>query len=665
MGVVEILTRLTLDDQSSTALKHIQAGFQEVQHEETAATKAAGFFQQTLSTIIGMNFMEGIHKVMEFGESFVGLAEEESKFLKSNAAMMAAVDGLSFGKGMEEAEGFAKQLDDVAVQSGQTVDAVKEAFSAMNELTGAGANEMQANAKAVGDMSQVARVLGKDIGWLTSQFSLMTETGIVRPRSQLFLLLKGIGVFQGEAKAAAAAFGKMAEEDRVRLLTDGVGKLADKFRTIPLGFQDYVKSIKDVIELTKEDVGMPILKALTPAMHSMLDVIKQMRPLLVQLGTELASHVADVMRQLTGWMKDGLTYLSVHRREILQSIEEAVSKIKSVFEWVLSHKGTLAAMFAVKEFGPTAASGAGAAFGAARVAGGAMVAASGAGSASAFVGGVGGLAISIPIAAAATLAWASAIDQYMKYSKESDTHMLADANARKDYLQKLADTGGGFEKLTVQQREYNAEIARKFELDAKNYTSLGISAEEARRFTDASLHAVDAQQELVGGVNAAEDYFKNLKATQDAISQVDAGPVNDVVDVMQGLGAAFTQASTMANVGMQTHIATILSGSRDMQLAFLESAKLTSEGYSALADLLPKSAAEFKSELERKARGELGGDVGKGKGTNVSFNGGQTFKIQQDFRDQDPDRIAVLFNRGLLRSAEQRVQAATTSPFGT
>lgn len=153
MGVVEILTRLTLDDQSSMALKHIQEGFQEIHHEETAATKAAGFFQQTLSTIIGMNFMEGIHKVMEFGESFVGLAEEEAKFLKSNAAMMAAVDGLSFSKGMEEAEGFAKQLDDVAIQSGQTVDAVKEAFSAMNELTGAGAEEMQANAKAVGDMS--------------------------------------------------------------------------------------------------------------------------------------------------------------------------------------------------------------------------------------------------------------------------------------------------------------------------------------------------------------------------------------------------------------------------------------------------------------------------------------------------------------------------------
>ena len=293
------------------------------------------------------------------------------------------------------------------------------------------------------------------------------------------------------------------------------------------------------------------------------------------------------------------------------------------------------------------------------------VGASGAGSTAAFVGGVGGLATAIPLAAAATIAWATAIDQYVKYSKESNDHMLADANARKDYLQKLADTGGGFERLSVQQREYNAEIARKFELDAKNYTALGMSAEEARRFTDAALHAVDAQQELVGGVQAAEDYFKNLKATQDAISQVDAGPVNDVVDVMQGLGAAFTQASTMANMGMQTHIATILSGSRDMQLAFLESAKLTAEGYSALADLLPESAAEFKSELERKARGELGGDVGKGKGTNMNFNGGQTFKIQQDFRDQDPDRIAVLFNRGILRSAEQRVQAATASPFGT
>jgi hypothetical protein len=218
------------------------------------------------------------------------------------------------------------------------------------------------------------------------------------------------------------------------------------------------------------------------------------------------------------------------------------------------------------------------------------------------------------------------------------------------------ETGGGYKKLTQQQLEFNAVVAKKFEDEAH---MLGISAAQAREFTDAALRSVDANQQLTDSVQAAEDYFKDLKATQDAISE--AGGMETV---MLGLGDAFQSASKNANLGMQQHIATVLGGSRDMQIAFLEAAKLTSEGYSALAELLPESAKDFKEELKRKAAG-VGTEEAKGHGPSINLHGGQTFKINQEFRDQDPDRIAVLFRRDILSSAERRVQASTGSPFGT
>ena len=471
-----------------------------------------------------------------------------------------------------------------------------------------------------------------------------------------------MGAFQGEAKQAALEFGKMAEEDRVRLLTEGVGKLADKFRTIPLGFGDYVKSIKNVIDLTKEDIGMPILRALTPVLKQMLDLTRQLRPLLVNLGEEMAGGLAKMLKQLTGWLKEGLEYLSTHRIQITQAIENAVAKIKSVFDFILAHKEVIGAMFAMKMAGPSVMGAASALGGAGKAVGGAVVAASGMGTAGAFVGGVAGLATALPIAAAATYAWIRAIDQWNKYDKESEDHLKGDVRARQAYMQTLLETGGGYKKLTQQQLEFNATVAKKFEDEAH---MLGLSSAQAREFTDAALKAVDANQALTGSVEAAEDYFKDLKATQDAVSQAgDMGPLNDVATVMQGLGDAFQVASKNANLGMQQHIATVLGGSRDMQLAFLESAKLTSEGYAALAELLPESAKEFKEELERRAAG-VGTEGAKGHGPSINFNGGQTFKIQQDFRDQDPDRIAVLFRRDILSAAERRVQASTGSPFGT
>jgi hypothetical protein len=47
----------------------------------------------------------------------------------------------------------------------------------------------------------------------------------------------------------------------------------------------------------------------------------------------------------------------------------------------------------------------------------------------------------------------------------------------------------------------------------------------------------------------------------------------------------------------------------------------------------------------------------------TNFNGGQTFNIKQDFRDQDPDRVAVLFRQDILKASNSRVQSSRAGAF--
>ena len=49
----------------------------------------------------------------------------------------------------------------------------------------------------------------------------------------------------------------------------------------------------------------------------------------------------------------------------------------------------------------------------------------------------------------------------------------------------------------------------------------------------------------------------------------------------------------------------------------------------------------------------------------LTGSGNVTVNMKQDFRNQDPDRVAVAFERSIERMAEHRKTASTSSPFGT
>lgn len=134
-----------------------------------------------------------------------------------------------------------------------------------------------------------------------------------------------------------------------------------------------------------------------------------------------------------------------------------------------------------------------------------------------------------------------------------------------------------------------------------------------------------------------------------------------------GIDTMFTRAHKAHNEAVEKYMLTTLNSSKDLKTSFLMASEMTAEGFAHLADVastMGDDFAQLTSQLRSRQERAINEAIVQAT-PQVNFNGGQVFKIQQNFRDQDPDRIVVSFQRRITQAAVSRVQAVTTTPFGT
>ena len=135
----------------------------------------------------------------------------------------------------------------------------------------------------------------------------------------------------------------------------------------------------------------------------------------------------------------------------------------------------------------------------------------------------------------------------------------------------------------------------------------------------------------------------------------------------------FEQASEFINSavknqqeGAQVYALATLTQSETAMRALKAGAIHVDEGLEALIRTVNEKSPEVASAF-KAAMAKFSGDVIKniaGKGA-LNFNmHGTHIHIKQDFKNEDPDRIAIIFRRDLGAAATARVQARTTTPFG-
>ncbi len=125
--------------------------------------------------------------------------------------------------------------------------------------------------------------------------------------------------------------------------------------------------------------------------------------------------------------------------------------------------------------------------------------------------------------------------------------------------------------------------------------------------------------------------------------------------------AAYNQAQATGNQAAMQFAAETLVASGFTAQSVEEAGKTLRGGLESFAENFANGSDAVKAQLAHF----LGKEGEKGKAPVISMSGGQSFKITQDFRDQDPDRVAIAFQDGIGRAVTRRLGANTSSPFGT
>ena len=234
-------------------------------------------------------------------------------------------------------------------------------------------------------------------------------------------------------------------------------------------------------------------------------------------------------------------------------------------------------------------------------------------------------------------------ERRMKDLRQMNEQEMSQSIAERKELIRLAqelgkntrEVGAAFDELGKQRMEIRKNFVQPFE-DAMNFiASTGIGAEKVQSLLDGQ---------------AGEESRNAL--------------VNEVGSMVSAFDSAMKAGNQAA---MKAMVENLLRSSQGARTAFIEAGEMTADGLKAMMTLVQESkhgAAGAFSEALGNNLSIASSRENRPKAPVVNMNGGQTFKIQQEFRDQDPDRIAIAFQDRLTRAAVSRVQSSTSMPFG-
>lgn len=651
---VEVKAKLTLDDTASAATAHLKQGFEEL-HEQAEKTQEGLTAMKLVLTELATHALEvGIEKAKEFGEGLIEAASHGEQVTQRIAGMTAAVQGVDWDEAKDSATSYFEKVQDIAIETRQPIEDVEAGYARLVEIQGATPAGLQKSLDQTREMAKVANVLGTSVETIGGQFAFMEE-GALKVKSQMFQLLQPTGIFEHSTGKVSEWWSKLTNESRADLLAQGLEKLSGRMEQAAPTFKDTVTQLDNVWDTVKERLGDALIGPLQPQIQKLEKALSGSSKEFDHYAEELGTHVGEWVQEAADTVQSGFKFIEEHEAEIGADIKEAWQFAKEVMEFIIAHKEVLAALAVGKtvagsELGKGAFNAVSGAAGLVKNAGAASSEAGGAFGAAA-LGGTAVAAVAFTAAIGASILALQQWDQLMAVTGGGKSETQFNFEAVQTRIQQMIDAPDASSWGKQQQEQFDHMRENLVHLSEE----LGQDGRAAGELADRAYAAHHALREMVAPIDKAAEALAQMSQGADKDwSQQDAA--------VAAISDGFSNAATAHNVAAQQYVANLLAGSTSLQTAFLQSSNMSAEGFNSLADMLQGSAKEFAEQLRVKA-GLVGGAAKEVKPT-VNFNGGQSFKIQQDFRDQDPDRIAVLFRQDVLKSAERRLQATTSNAFG-
>jgi hypothetical protein len=637
-GNVDIKARLVLDDAASKSVELVRGGFERLDHSVEHVQHTVGAFVKTAASMaLGFQFDHGIESLKEWGHEAMEAAKAAGEQTKEIAGMLAAQDqsGKSFDELRKDAKEYREKLEEMGIQAGVSSAATVDAFT---DIAARSSKPTEEVVKMTEQMMYAGKVVPGGLGAITDGYRMM-EMGMIRAKNPLVMLIAQSHLMKGTAKEVASQLQKMAPEQAMKLADAAIGKMAERGKAMPLKGGAMIQSIKDMAEQSMVGAGEALLKALSKPYALVREIFMENRGDLSNLYKAAGEGLGEAISWGVGQAKEGIDYVKTHSDEIKKDIKEGWDYAKKVFEFLLAHRKELMVGFAISKAAPLAASAAGALPG---MASGAFNLASGA---------IGALPNAIMGFVDASKSGVSATQQLSMGLGKLRTTMNSAVSANVAMAAAMAATYlayDQFNKLLAENRMLVQSLGSAIGsmLGTMKYKTMDTLENEA-----AARESLERQNRKME--EQTNDHRIRLLAQQSAaLYELDPSGGQGT----QGLVNAFNDAANASDEGAEKYAASLILNS-GLTVDYLKKAGFGLAG--GLEEFMRIVGEGADPSKLKRFLGEY--DPKKMKvDQHVDFRGSK-FEIHQDFRNEDPDRIALVFRRDILRAAEHRRVSRTSS----
>jgi hypothetical protein len=605
----EVHVKLVVDSDAKKATDAVKGDLAGVEgHAKNTGSRVGGILKQALG---GAAALAG---------GAVGLA------VAAGTAAIGAMAGVAyksvdaFMEGSKEAKQLAGALTMIDQKGNDFMEIRAYANDLKDELDGIAMSAGATKQSVVQMFTDIAERGGKSVEGaktLTNQMVLagraipgggealaegfsMVEMGIVRARNPIVQLIAATHTLKGSAKSVAKQMQMMTIDKQMDLAEKAIAKMAGKMKDVPLTLGEMKTSIGETVDKVFEETGRPIVEAMKPIFGRVREELLANSGALADVGELFGQNVGKGLEFAHDIMDELNKAVKANWSDISGAFNEMRNVIEPVFKYIYENKASFAKAIA----------------------------------------DVAVLLI-------------KAMEVVIKAMAAVYSTVIAAAKA----VGKMVPGLGEFikeEERTQQVKGMREEIFAKGGLSDKDY-------EERRK-----AFIANAGERGVNAEDAANEFSANYRRAMDdhlaVMKQVEGARDAAMGDDAAKFAAAFVVARSANDKAAEEYVAKFLEGNLSLQNALSK----------AGPEIFKGGFEDFLSTLKDLNLGDAAAAIKKGSAPNLGIGGKgnivQNFNgpinVKQDFRDQDPDRVAVVFKEEMGRVGSNRLQSRFAPAFG-
>jgi hypothetical protein len=545
-------------------------------------------------------------------------ANSQLEKIRATTAQLVSLSpekNMTFSRATEAARAFENEFRKISIAARVSRDDIRSAFQMVASQQGNVARLTLKDAETITrNMAMASAFTPGGMSALSKEYENL-KTGMFSSSGSIVQMITSTGVLKGNAVEVAKQLASKDTITRMKLAEEAMAKMA-KQSAGPTGFEGLKTAFGTIGSGVMETIGTPIINKVLPVFESVIGWFEKNDAVIQRTAEHVGDAIAGVVTYASGFMDTLTTVFGVSTDSVSNVIKDAADYIKSAFRWVYDNREPLA-----KTFRDIAAI---------------------------FEKIMGGIVRAGQFIQSITRKVLDKVDSargYVGPNRES----LAEFDALSKNASKPGQTGADF---AARKQKLEASIAAQGLGDeAKKYVAaldaMAASTAQsvapfdalANKFTD------EGRQKMLEGYRGPQEGYASMAAMNIKSSAL------EFID-------AYNIAVKSHDDGKIRYVEGLVKGNEDIQKALLEGADKFEGGVVAFARKVGDQG--FIKSAQERAKGMAGT---KAMAPQVNFNGA-TFNIKQDFRDQDPDRVAIVFRDDIAKNAIARTQASTQTPFG-